>query len=462
MNVEPVTDLGATDRAVRRAVHASRRWQRELFSAADPSTVAGEAPLGRHRGVAGQTAFTALAERSVTSEDLALRDALRCWVGALTVARVTEGEQAAEATVVAERSAFVRLDVVEKASFRDAWNGLVRSRTPSEATAWIDALAERGPAVSAVRRERAMREEEAVKRLGVETWEALVGDTPRETLDAAAHLFLAETRDLASAIRREASRAGGPDAVADTFAGTVLSAIARDAPEGWPARLTLRGLVGTLGVREDIGRGLRIEAVLPEAVGASSFARGLMAFGVAYRTAAAAASSLPFAIAAHPTFADAERFGFAFGALPTLGAYQRRGLGLGARVAAKQARDLARTALLHARSVAAASLLARDAARPDRARFQELTHDVWGGGVPGALGGAFPRARGEVHARLTALLTTLPLLDELRDRFDEDWFQNPHAWRALRARASGPARAAGEDAKLEPTALARALERALG
>jgi hypothetical protein len=109
------------------------------------------------------------------------------------------------------------------------------------------------------------------------------------------------------------------------------------------------------------------------------------------------------------------------------------------------------------------SLLARDAARPDRSRFQELVHDVYGEAVPEGLSGAFPRARGDEHARLQALLTTLSFTSVLRDQFEEDWFRNPHAWRFLRARASGPARGPEEEEeKADPVALARAFEEALG
>jgi hypothetical protein len=452
--------LEAVDLAVRRASGASSAWQDSLRKAKGAPFA--PAPLGQHRSVAGKTAFDALRARVVLSHDDALRAALCRWVGALTVLRVTEDERAEEAEALTEESALVHLAQVEKTSFTGAWKGFVRSRNPAEATAWLGALSARGAAVAAVRRERAVREEEAVRRLGFSTWDELVSAAKPGALDAAAVAFLRGTRDLAVAMRREAERRGGADARAGTFAGVVTDATGRDAPEGWPARLTTRTLVETLGAPPDVGRGLRIDVALPDVVGAASFARGLESFGVAYRRAAAVGSSLPFAVAVDPYFVDAYRFGFAFGGLPAHVAYQRH-LGLGVARARQQARTLAKIALLHARGVAASSLLARDAARPDRSRFQELVHDVYGEAVPEGIFGAFPRPRGDEHARVQALLTTLPFTSLLRDRFEEDWFRNPHAWRFLRARASGPARGPEEDdEQADAVALARAFEEALG
>ena len=243
----------------------------------------------------------------------------------------------------------------------------------------------------------------------------------------------------------------------------ILDALAKDAGEGWPAHLTPRSLALTLGAPSDFARGLRLQLQMPTAVAAASFARALESFGTAYRRTAASTSTVPFALASDPYFVDAYRFGFAFGSLPTTVTYQRRGLALATRVAGAQARSLTKTALLRARSVALGALVRGAAAHPDDARFRELAHEVFGEGVPEELAGVFPRVRAgdDAEARLQALLTTLPFLHELRDTFDEDWFRNPQAWRFLRARASGPARAA-EEPTAAPKGLARAFEEALG
>ncbi len=460
MSHESGPGLDAIDRAVRRAVLAATAWQETLARQPFESSFAELMPLGRHRAVAGQTAFDALASRTVLSHETQWLGSLRRWVAVLTVLRVTEPDRVEQARAETDDSAMVRLERGERTSFRSAWRGLLRSQSVAQANAWLAALAERGEAVAAVRRERAVREEEVARRLGFSSLADLLGAPPPGELEAAARTFLSETRELARSLRREAERRG--DAAASTFVGTILEGRATGAPEGWPSRLTLRALVETLHAPDDIGRGLRLRPAMPEAVGAASFARGLEGFGEAYRRGAAAASSVPFAVAVAPSFVDAHRYGFAFGALPSTLAYQRRGLGLVARVAAQQARCVAVAALLRARGLAATALFARHAARPDRASFEELASDVYGHGVPPELMGAFPRQDLEAFARLEASLTTLPFLERLRDAFEEDWFRNPHAWRFLRARAEGPARSPDDEPKMDPIALARAFEKALG
>ncbi len=457
--------LDAIDRGVRRAAEGTVAWHERLALKTLGEAIEDQPPLAQHRAVAGKLAYDGLAAREVMASESAWRIALLRWIGALAVLRVTEEPRLEEARVVTEPLARVRLETVHLVSFRAAWDGLVGSKNAAEGAAWLAALSERGPAVAAARRERAAREEEAVRRLGFGTFAEIVGVEPDPVIEQAARTFLTRTADLARAVRRDAARRGEQ---ATSFVSVILAANARDAPEGWPARLTLRALVETLRAPHDIGRGLRVRVRLPPSQGAASFARGLEAFGEAYRRAAAHASKLPFALAVDPCFVDAHRFGYAFGALATQPAYLRQGLGVAAGVARDQARALACSALVHARHTAMAALLARHAARPDPREFEELTAEVFGESAPAPLSGAFPRplGPGDAHARVAALLTTLPFLELLRDRFEEDWFRNPRAWEYLRGRAAGPARhlddADGRDARPGPEALARAFEAALG
>ena len=455
-----VANLHAVDRAVRTAVVAYETWGEALARSPENDAIFDQAPLARHREVAGQTTFAALSASRVVSQEEAWREALRRWVGVLTVRRVTEALVGKQAKAEAEKSASVRLETVMATSFREGWTGLLRSRNVVEASAWLHAIALRGPAVAAILRERAENEDEVARRLGFSDLSDLVEGTRPFDLAAAAQTFLKETRDLAVALRAVDERRG--DAGGSSFLGVVLAARGRDAPEGWPAGLSTRTLVESLHAPQDIGRGIRVRIAPPEIVGAATFARSLESFGIAYRRSVATASSMPFALAFDPHFVDAHRFGFAFGALPTTTVYQQRGLGLVARVAAQQARAMSASALLHARGLAIAFLLSRRASRPDKARFEELTHDVYGAGVPASLFGLFPRPRSDVAARLEALLGAPAFTGELRDRFDEDWFRNPQAWRQLRTRASGPARSTELDQAPEPVALARAFEEALG
>jgi hypothetical protein len=275
-----------------------------------------------------------------------------------------------------------------------------------------------------------------------------------------ARSFIAETADLARSLRSEKLRRGEPASAVRE----ILDARGRGAPEGWPRTLSLRAVVETLRAPKDLGRGLRVGAGMPRIVGAASFVRGLERFGEGYRRAAALSTNQPFSTMHPPWFVDAPRFGFAFASLAQNVQYQQKGLGLASRVAQHQARSLCAIALLEARAVALAYLLAPSERRSDRALFEELTTEVYGQPLPPSLAGAFPRVD-RAAERVTALLTTLPLLTALRDQFDEDWFRNPRAWVFLRVRASAPCTAAPAGVAEEtpdPLALARAFEEGLG
>jgi len=449
-----VSDIGleATDRAVSRAVAASAAFRKSL--ADDPPGAVGS--LAGHRPVSGQQALTALRERGGVSQDAEWRDALCRWIAVLAVRRVSEQAEIDLAQVEAERTARVHLEVDRMVAFREAWRELVTTASPRDAAAWLTAAADRGQVVASARQEVRARRHEALVRLGYASWAQLTGES--DAVASSAADFLRATDDLAAEVRREATRAERP--AAGTFVGAVLEAIARDAPDGFSARLTLHTIMDMFGGSEG-SRGLRLDVPLPRVLGAASFARALVSFGAAFRRAGAASGKTPFALASDATFVDAHRFGFVFGALVTDPVFHRKGLGVVARVADKQARIVAKTALLHARTLALQALMSREDTRPDRALFEELTHRVYGHALPATLLGAFPRARFEDEAaRAEALFSSLAMLRDLRERFDEDWFKNPRAWRSLRARASGPARIPAEP--LDAASLARAFEESLG
>jgi hypothetical protein len=209
-------------------------------------------------------------------------------------------------------------------------------------------------------------------------------------------------------------------------------------------------------------------ANLPAALGASSFARALYALGFAVR-APSATGSAPrraaiFAIAREPAFAAAHRLGFVFAALPADPLWQARALGVGRRTALAQARILARTALLDARMHAARLLLGDESSFAPRDLFDELGPRLFGAPLDGRLLGAWPAARDDEPARLLALVQAPAQANDLRERFDADWYRNPHAWTHLRELSTTPAREAMDPATLEAGVdrLARAFEESLG
>jgi hypothetical protein len=144
--------------------------------------------------------------------------------------------------------------------------------------------------------------------------------------------------------------------------------------------------------------------------------------------------------------------------------WQVRVLALGRRTALRQARILARTALLDARLHAARLLLAGDAGPVPRDLFDELGHRLFGLPLDARLRGAWPAARDDEPARFVALVEARPFTDALRDRFDVDWFRNPRAWAHVRAISAVPAAEPHDPKTLDPGVerLARAFEGALG
>jgi hypothetical protein len=453
-----VEDLLSLDRDVARASSAVARWRAGL--AREPDQHADDDPLEALRHVAGQSTLAALRDLSPTAAEAPLRDALLPWVAALTMARVGREDDVAWAVAAGEPRGLYQGDPPERASWRQAWRGVVAGRTEGEAQLWLDAAGDFGEGLSSITRTRAERRMEVARRLGrAHPWE-LLDVAGAAALRAGALRLLDATEDLSRAVWKNAK--GGP-------AEVLHDAVGREAGEGWPAHLAPRWLDELFGPAL---RGLRIDlAPLPNALGATSFARSLATLGFAVRVAAAPAA-MPFALAREPGSRAAHRLGFVFGGLAANVVWQTRALGLARRSALRQARVLARAALLDARLHAARLLLGDDAAPLARDRFDDLGRRLFGVQARSALDprlrGAWPPARDDEPARFVGLVESLAFARDLRDGFDVDWFRNPRAWTHLRAISAVPAReprAPDDDAKaLERgvDAVARAFEEALG
>jgi hypothetical protein len=288
---------------------------------------------------------------------------------------------------------------------------------------------------------------------------APVVPVPVDVLRRLARQLLDGTEEISRAVWREGVRG-------DADAGAVLvTAMGRDAGQGWPARIGGRWIEETLAPG---GRGVRVELPpLPAALGAASFARALAAFGFAARASFAAGAAprrgARFALGREPAFVAAHRLGFVFGALPADPHWQMRALGLARRSALAQARILARTALLDVRLHAARLLLGDEVSFAPADLFDELGPRLFGAQLDARLRGAWPTARDDEPARLLGLVQAPSLGDALRDRFDVDWYRNPRAWAHLRATSAGPAWEPADVPSLEAgaAAIARALEGAL-
>jgi hypothetical protein len=286
-----------------------------------------------------------------------------------------------------------------------------------------------------------------------------------EALRQAARVLLDATDAVAADAR---GRAEVEDA-----AGVWVAAAARDAAEGWPARLSNRWLREAFRGQPAVA-GFEVTD-LPVAVGAASFVRGFASYGEAARRAMAPAA-MPFALAHDPAFASAHRFGFVFGALGADPELHGRLLGLGRAAARAQARKLVPTLLLECRTVAARLLLGDDALGDTAAAhlFAEITERLFGSPLDERLCGAWPPPRGlpgaaaavagEEPARFVGLLEAPRMRRTLVERFEPDWFRNPRAWAHLGELSHRPAHeplAAEELPKLARD-LARELEEAAG
>jgi hypothetical protein len=393
-------------------------------------------PLEAHRHVAGKSAYDALRAASPSLVEEPLRDALVPWVHALIETRIGFELEVQIAKESRTRRGHVLVEPPEETSYDEALRGSALARESGVREAWLEAAAELAPPLAPLEREAAERRTEVARRLGLsESAREAPEAMSSANLERGARELLRVTRDLRASLLRSVAGHRAATTPRTRLSVWIGEALAIDAGEGWPARLTTHWLQDRL---REMSKGVHIATALPRIVGASSFARGLYRFGLDFRMRSK--SALPFSIAKSPVFTDAHRFGFVFGGLPLTRVFHAKVLGVGERVGARQARSLAKTALWEATVVAMRWLLTRDARPPSREEWEEQTLDVFGGPIDARFRGAWPRRRGDETGRLEGLLTTLPLTAWLESRFDEDWFRNPRAGDFLRARALGPAR----------------------
>jgi hypothetical protein len=445
-----VQDLLALDRDVARGVGLLGEWRGALET---DLARAGDEPLDPVRRIAGQSTWLALERLDVVEADRPLRDALRQWVYFFLQARLGRDEDVAWARAAAETTTVDRGETRAPSAWRDLWRGAVAAPTRASARPWLAAACELAPALASVATRRAERRVEVARRLGLEHPSApLVGVSYAVLRDAAAR-FLGATDDLWLATFDEALRDGGG------LGAVLVTAVARDAGDGWPARLSPTSIRDLLRLAFD-GPPVDVPA-LPPARGAASFARGLQAVGFAVRSARPS-TSVPYALAREPAFVAAHRLGFVTGSLAADATFQKQALGLGSRVASAQARALARTALFDARLHAMRLMLGDDAGYAPRHLFEELTARTFGRSLDDRLRGAWPAARDDEPARWLGLLEAAGARVALREQFDVDWFRNPRAWQEIRATHLAREPSDPDAALAAAGTLARAFEEALG
>lgn len=376
----------------------------------------GPSPLARARRASSRETWLALGE----SKD-PLAASLRPWVAALTLDRVLWADHAR--LEAAWRAPSIQVEEPGVPAFvgapRDLLRRALREREPALRRVIAGAL-ERGASLAKdAARILAERRNEAARLLGVDLDALEITIEPRASLAAIAERVLAET----SAFTRAEHRA---------WDAAIAASIARSAGEGWPARLGPRWLFD-LFHQGPLTEGLRLDLPpLPEALGAASFARALAMFGAALADEDGPRGA-PIGLCRSPFDVRRARRAALFGSLASDPVFHARALGVGRDRARDQARVIARASATTLRLDAVRVLLRGALTSPSLAsRVEERTFDAIGAPIPARLAGLVPRLGPDDPARLVGALLAMRDRRALVDRFDEDWFRNPHAMRAIR------------------------------
>jgi hypothetical protein len=405
-------------------------------------------PLDDRRRVSGRSVWLELGELGD-----ALTAAAREWVAWLTLERVLWPDTSRLAA--SWRAPSVEGEGLDdtKLAPRETRARMMNETDPGRRRAWGRALAQGAGAVGDAARRYAERRVEAARLLDAEQMERI--ELPAEPVGAvadAAEALLARTEPM---IERS-----------DDFTDALAAALGRDASHGWPARLSIRWLADAFR-GTGLTDGLSLDpGPLPHPLGAASFARALGRFGAAVAEADIPPSA-SFVLWRAPVDLRRERRAALFAALAADPAFARRVLGLGAATAREQQRLVAR-ALLHSARLDAARVLLRGALvtplGEQSARAEGTTERALGASIPGTLAGVLPQLRATDAGRFLGLLLSAADRHQLVERFDEDWFANPRAARALREEhASMPARrATAAEIEIGLDALVSDLAEALG
>jgi hypothetical protein len=374
-------------------------------------------PLWNDRRVSTRTTYQELAEQPASP----LAEAARRWVYALTLERVLWPDTVRLAEAWRASTAEIEVPEPLRTSPRDLLHRVLAERDGQRRRAWAEGLENHAGGVAEAARIQADRRVEAARRL--------------ETAPDAMEIPFATPGAVAIAAGKLLQQTAAVVEVhAESWDEAFASSLARSASAGWPAHLSPRWIEGlfhatglTAGLRPALPR-------LPAALGATSFARALSAFGAALADADGPPSA-PFSLARPPFDLRRARRAALFGSLVADPVFCFRALGLGRDRALDQARTVAKALLVGLRVDAARVLLRGSLLLPERDRghlLEETTAAALGAPIPPPLAGVIPALRAEDPVTFAG--TLLAALDRraLIGRFDEDWFRNPRAAEALR------------------------------
>jgi hypothetical protein len=375
------------------------------------------------REVAGKSTYDEVAAYEANVIEADHRAALLRWIHSFVERRIdlklTE-EEKKRADAEDPELADARGPITFAKTWNEARTALLGAPNLTELGKAVTRLAELADPIAAVRRERKGQGFEVARRL----------NAARVPLDVAplANAFL----DASEPLTRDLLKRGTP-------AEVIESSFAKDAQEGWPARLTSRWLEDAF---KTIAPRTPKDVRMPTAIGGASFLRAAHDWGHALRLGSTA-KSLPFALSRDPAPTEAFAYGSLIARAVADRPFARRKLGLPARIAHAHARALARTRLLALRREAALALLER-AESPPVDEVEHFSERVFSQPLPATLavawsiGGFSGASRTDAHARFAGALKAHALYTDLVQQHDEDWFDNPRAAHRLANVASSP------------------------
>ena len=389
------TDLALLDRLVGRAALALLEGDGELL----------------------ETVYREAAKQSTLHDLAAVDHPLAPHVAHLTIARIADPTERDFSNAIREPSAPAQSlpRAVTSGPLVSVLGALMESVGASSleaSRAWLAVATDASTAASDAARTHREIAEEAARRLDVHADSAVASK---------ASAFLTATSDLAHAT------AGSEPAAVFTLAS------ARTAGEGWPRKASVRFVIEALGTDpkarrtiERLAERARTRQKLPALLGAASHMRVVrdFAFGLHARTPGDA----PFAERHDPEWSGAHASALLIASALSIPHFHKRALGCGERTAQAQARALAVTGLIAARTDAA-RLLSPDVLRSER---------LFGRALDARLAAIVPRPRRDAHGRFRAWLAFPALLSSAITTHDEDWFRNPRFWEEMAIRFASP------------------------
>lgn len=407
-------DLLALDRELESAVRGWRSWRRRLRRGEGLDSD----PLAFYKSVSGRTTFHTLRELSDRDP---LAAPLGRWVYRLAEERYT---RAGLAEMARERRAVqVALDRPEQGRFtlselvhRALGDAQRRAGFLEQAIEHAEAASDAQALLFERRAELAERWQVVASKVGVPCPE--ISDVARQFLDL--------TRDAFS-----------NEVGAGSLARLIGIALAEDAREGWPARVSERSLNAMFeGTR--LFDGLDLDpGQLPQTLAPASFLRALTRLGAAWVDSTAPLRQ-PFAIRHDAYGLRRYMIGALFASLPLSESFLRRRLGLGRDSARAEARAIAKSLLIALR-LAALRVLLRGPALLGKAAFLEAfeAESARTLGVPllPHVAGVLVRIEVDDAQRFAGALLAADRHERLISEHDEDWFRNPRAIEQLRSEA---------------------------